>query len=50
MGLEIIIPSDIAQIKANVISHRLNLKKMVHMSLFTKDRVTDIENNLMVTR
>ena len=52
-GLRIIILSEERQIKTNIIWYHLYVesKKMMQMNLITKqDRLTDIENKLMVTK
>ena len=52
MDLEIIILSEVSQTKTNIIWYHLYVesKKMIQMNLFTKQRLTDIENKLMVTK
>ena len=52
MDLEISILSEVTQRKITIIWYCLHVesKKTVQMNLFTKKRVTDVENKLMATR
>ena len=52
MHLAIITLSEINQTKTNVVRYRLYVasKKMVQMNLFTKQKQTDMENELRVTK
>ena len=53
MDLEVIIPSEISQIKTNIIYHlyvESKKKKIQRMYLQNRNRLTDIENKLKVTK
>ena len=53
MELNIIIPSEVRKRKTNITRFRLYVeseKKKIQMNLFSKQRLTDIENNLTVTK
>ena len=49
MDPEIVILTKVNQRKKNII-YMWNLKKMIQMSLFTKQRVTELENKLWLPK
>ena len=52
MDLEVIILSEVSHRKTNILGHHLYVgsKIMIQMNLLTKQRLTDFENKLMVTK
>ena len=50
MDPEIVILTEVNQRKKNIIYMRNVLKKMIQMSLFTKQRVTELENKLRLPK